>query len=96
MPRTGTSRPARELREWLILRVAEYAERQPGEIQPDVSLAEYGLDSMYALMLCGDIEDHLGLTVDPTVAWDYSTIDALTGFLDGELDRANDPTGGSG
>ena len=44
-----------------------------------MSLAEYGLDSMYGLMLCGDIEDHLEMRVVPTVAWDYSTVDALTG-----------------
>ena len=86
----------RELREWLTLRVAEYAECPPDAINPDVSLAEYGLDSMYALMLCGDIEDHLGLTVDPTVAWDYSTIAALTGYLDGELRRSGEATGASG
>ncbi len=88
MPRTGAEPSVEALREWLTSKVADYAEREPDEIRPDVSLAEYGLDSMYALMLCGDIEDYLGLTVDPTVAWDYSTVDALTGYLDKELDRA--------
>jgi acyl carrier protein len=93
MPRTGAEPSLDALRAWLTAKVAEYAECAPGQIRPDVSLAEYGLDSMYGLMLCGDIEDHLGLTVDPTVAWDYSTIDALTGFLDAELERAGEESG---
>ncbi len=93
MPRPGAEPSVDALRAWLTAKVAEYAECEPDQIRPDVSLAEYGLDSMYGLMLCGDIEDHLGLTVDPTVAWDYSTVDALTGYLDTELER---PTGASG
>ena len=66
MPRTGAEPSVEALRVWLTAKVAEYAECEPDQIRPDVSLAEYGLDSMYGLMLCGDIEDHLGLTVDPT------------------------------
>jgi acyl carrier protein len=74
--------PAREtLREWLSGRVASYLERPVDEIRPDVSFAEYGLDSMYALMLCGEIEDEFGLLMEPKVAWDHCTVDALTGYL---------------
>lgn len=69
------------LRTWLAARVATYAQRPVHEIQADVPLAEYGLDSVYALTLTGDIEDHLGLAVDPTVMWDHPTIDALTKAL---------------
>lgn len=71
-----------ELRTWMIERVAEYLERTPEQIEPDVSLASYGMDSLYALVLCGDIEDHLGIVVDPTLAWDHPTIDAIVAFLE--------------
>ena len=40
-------------------------------------LAEYGLDSVAALSLCGDIEEEFGLIVEPTVAWDHPTVQAL-------------------
>ncbi len=33
---------------------------------------------MYALTLVDDIEDYLGLSLDPTVMWDHPTIAALT------------------
>lgn len=49
---------------------------------------------MYALILCGDIEDHLGLALEPTVAWDHPTIDALAGHLEETLAQAS-PSGES-
>jgi len=69
------------LQEWLAGRVATYVQRTPEEIKTDVPLSEYGLDSVYALTLSGDIEDHLGLSLDPTVMWDHPTIAALTQAL---------------
>jgi acyl carrier protein len=77
-----------ELRGWLTGRVAEYLQRPAEEIRTDLPLAGYGLDSMYALIICGDIEDHLGVVVEPTIAWDYPTIDAVTGYLGRELNLA--------
>jgi acyl carrier protein len=74
-----------ELRTWLTQRVGEYLDGTVAHIRTDVALVEYGLDSMYALIMCGEIEDHLGLTVEPTLAWDYDTIDAVAGFLTREL-----------
>ena len=48
-----------------------------GSFTVDTPLAELGLDSVYALTLCGDIEDEYGLDVDPTIVWDYPTIREL-------------------
>lgn len=73
------------LREWLAARVADYLERPADQIRPDATFAECGLDSMYALMLCGDVEDHFGLPMEPKVAWDHRTIDALAGYLADQL-----------
>ncbi|SNS62544.1 Acyl carrier protein [Streptosporangium subroseum] len=73
---------ADDLRGWLVQRVASYLEKDPAEISTSVSLTKYGLDSVYAFVMCGDIEDHLNVTLEPTVAWDYRTIDALAEHLD--------------
>lgn len=72
------------VRDWLIEKVAFYLEQPATAIEPNVKLVEYGLDSVYALALCGDIEDEFDLEVEPTLAWDYPTIDAITGLL-GEM-----------
>jgi acyl carrier protein len=69
------------LRSWLAARVAAYVQRPLHEIQPNISLAEYGLTSVYALTLVGEIEDHLGLAIDPMMMWDHPTLDALTDVL---------------
>ncbi|MGW6916292.1 acyl carrier protein [Kitasatospora sp. NPDC054939] len=78
---------AESVRAWLLERVALYVERPVSEIAPDVKLVEYGLDSVYALTLCGDIDDEYGIEVDPTLAWDYPTVDAIVGFLTEELGK---------
>jgi acyl carrier protein len=78
---TTTDQSTGELRDWLIARVAAYVESPVDAIDPSVPLGEYGLDSVLALAMAAEIEDHLGVDVDPTVLWDHPTIDALTGFL---------------
>lgn len=69
------------IQDWLIQRVAAYVERPPGEIDPAVHLAEYGMDSVYALGLCGDIEAMYDIEVDPTLAWDHPTVSDIAGHL---------------
>ena len=72
-------------RQWLVQRVAFYLDRPPADIDPAAALAELGIDSVYAVNLCGDIEDAYDIEVDPTLAWDYPTLDAIARFLHEEL-----------
>jgi acyl carrier protein len=76
------------LRQWLRGRVAQYAQRPETEIRTNLPFAEYGLDSVAALSLFGDIEDRFGLYLEPTVAWDYPTVDALARHLVTEVENA--------
>ncbi|MDQ0753005.1 acyl carrier protein [Streptomyces africanus] len=76
------TRPTPEkIRSWLVERVAYYAKVPAEEIDADVPLPHYGLDSVYAFALCGDIEDDLGLVVEPVLLWDVDTITGLTTHL---------------
>ncbi|MEU5956278.1 acyl carrier protein [Streptomyces sp. NPDC047525] len=72
---------AQELSDWLRERVAFFLECPAADIAVDVKLVEYGLDSLYALTLCGDIEDTFGIPVSPTLAWDHPTIESIVGLL---------------
>ena len=72
---------AHGLRQWLIERISVYADRPAADIRPDVPLSDYGVGSVYVLTLAGDIEDHLGTTIDPGLLWQHSTVDALTTAL---------------
>jgi len=40
---------------------------------------------VFALTLCSDLEYEFGIIADPTLAWDYPTIDAMAGYLTEEL-----------
>jgi acyl carrier protein len=72
-----------EFRAWLVERVAYYVERSSEDIRLDMSAAESGLDSVYAFMLCSEIEDDLGLSVDPITVWELGTLEALVAHLTG-------------
>ncbi|MEU8389532.1 acyl carrier protein [Micromonospora sp. NPDC048843] len=81
VPAPASEQSPDELRTWLIDRVAVYVERPADAIDPTVPLGEYGLDSVLALAMASDIEDHLKITVDATVLWDHPTIDELARVL---------------
>ncbi|KAA2250732.1 acyl carrier protein [Solihabitans fulvus] len=70
-----------EVRAWLIDRVAYHLDRDPARIRPDVPLADYGLDSVYAMGVSGDIEDEFGIAVEAADLWERPTIDALAAHL---------------
>lgn len=71
--------------EWLIGRVLAYGKVDAGSFTPETPLADLGLDSVYALTLCGDIEDAYDLDVDPTIVWDYPTIRQLADGISARL-----------
>lgn len=62
----------------LVELLAGYLETTPAEIQVNTPLSEYGLDSVYALTVCADVEERLGLELDPVMMWDFPTVDALS------------------
>lgn len=72
-----------EVRSWLVERIACYVQRPSEEIDPDISVAEAGLDSVYTFALCGEIEDRFGLPVEPTLVWELDTLTTLAAHLIG-------------
>lgn len=69
------------LQEWLKERVAAYGDVPADGVNVDAKLTDLGLDSVYALTLCGDIEDTFNVDMDPSVIWDHDTIRALADAL---------------
>jgi len=52
------------------------------EIDRRASLIGYGIDSMDAVVLAGEMSEWLGVDdIDPTIVWDFPTIDAVAGYL---------------
>lgn len=53
----------------------------PEDIESHRPLPDYGLDSIYALSIVVEIEDHLGLQLEATMVWDHPSIDSLVEVL---------------
>jgi acyl carrier protein len=81
MPGSPLTGSLTDLRAWLTERIAEYLETDQAKVDPTASFESQGLDSMAALTLCDDVEDAMGLVLEPTLAWDHPTIDDLAEFL---------------
>ena len=72
------------LSRWLQEQVAELVERSTDEIALDAPLAEQGLDSVDAVGLSGELEELLQIELDPTIAYEYPSIEQLVSFLQSE------------
>lgn len=70
-----------EIEDWLIAYLAQLLEIEPSKIDPRLSFDEYGLDSSSAVVLTGDLQEWLGRDLDPTLLFDYPTIEALAQYL---------------
>jgi acyl carrier protein len=76
---------AAQIEAWIVSYLAELLEVDSGEIDVTIPFDRYGLDSSVAVGLTGDLEDWLGTEVDPTLLYDYPTIEALVKHLSSEL-----------
>jgi acyl transferase domain-containing protein/acyl carrier protein len=65
----------------LIAKVAERLGILPEEIDIDESLASYGLSSLAAVGLSGELQEWLGRSLSPTLLYDYPTIASLAQYL---------------
>lgn len=74
---------AKAIQEWLILKISELLGLARGEIVVTEPFASYGMSSMAAVSMAGDLEDWLGFRLSPTLAWDYPTVEALARHLAG-------------
>jgi len=86
--------PTREsIEAWLIGWIAKELGLPAGEIERGKSLLDYSLSSVTAMMLVGDVEEWLELTLPPTLVWDYPSIAAIADFL---IEQLGTSTAGRG
>lgn len=72
---------SRELEDWLAARVAAELGVTPDEVDRDEAFAEFGLDSLRAVALTGELEALLGRKLPATLLWDHPTIERLSEHL---------------
>lgn len=68
---------AEEIQAWIASYLADLMEVEPDEVDVTVPFEQYGLDSAEAVELSGDLEDWLGKKLNPTLLYNYPTVEAL-------------------
>ena len=74
------------IQDWLIVNLAEILGVDINEIDVQAPFTDYGLGSLQALEMSGDLESWLGLKLDPTILWDYPDIQKLSHHLAKEFE----------
>ena len=78
---TGDSFTPNAIIDWLVTHLAAALKLTPDQIDIRQPFSHYGLDSVQAVSLAGDLETWLDRSLPPTLVWDYPTINSLADYL---------------
>ncbi|MEW6236329.1 MAG: type I polyketide synthase [Candidatus Omnitrophota bacterium] len=88
--------PTREfIQDWLVNRLSYHLKIAAPEIEHREPFARYGLDSMTAAILAGEIGQWLGRKISPTAVYDYPNVQALARYLSPEAEIVKDRRSGA-
>jgi acyl transferase domain-containing protein/acyl carrier protein len=76
-----------DIKAWLITHLSEFLNMSPEEIDEDEPFESFGMSSREMVMLSGDLEEWLGVRLEPTLVWQYPTIDLISRYLAGEVEE---------
>ena len=80
------SKSREEIEEWLVERVMEVTHKELDDIDVSVQFINYGVNSIDAATLSGDLEEWLGRELPVSIIYQFPTIEALSAHLSGEND----------
>ncbi|MEK6320974.1 MAG: SDR family NAD(P)-dependent oxidoreductase [Acidobacteriota bacterium] len=70
-----------EIQDWLIAKLSNQLGLDSSDIGINEAFAGFGVDSVGAISISGDLEVWLGRQLPPTLLWDYPTIQILSQHL---------------
>lgn len=70
-----------EIQQWLLIWLSKELEFDASNVDIQEPFVNFGLSSRQAVILAGDLEDWLGMTLEPTLLWEYPTIQELSEYL---------------
>ncbi len=89
-PRRGIFRPdAGAIRHWLLDNISQRIGITVEDIDTQQPLVLYGIDSVTALTLSGELAEWLNWQFPPTFIYDYPSINALANHIAAELDATS-------
>src|SRR5438477_9850196 len=78
------SASAGEIENWLLERLQARLRAGVEEVDPHLPFSYYGLTSIDAVELAGELQEWLGAPVSPTLTWEYPTVSAVSQYLSQE------------
>lgn len=78
---TQQMNPTQAVQNWLVAQLADQLSLEPETISVTEPLTRYGLDSIDAVTIVGDLEDWLELELPSTLFWDHPTIAQSAQYL---------------
>ncbi|QNH95401.1 polyketide synthase Pks13 [Corynebacterium anserum] len=80
---SAMNRPAtvQQMREWLRQWVSDTTGQPVKDITDERSMEEFGLSSRDVVVLSGELERLMGITLDATVAYEFNSIASLSDYL---------------
>ena len=76
-----TRNPTEALQDWLVAQLSTQLSLEASTIKVSEPLTRYGLDSIDAVTLVGDLEDWLDLELPDTLFWDHPSIAQASTYL---------------
>jgi len=70
---------------WMVDYLSKLLQISADEIDVSAPFERFGLDSASVVGMTGDLSDAFGIEVDPTLAYDYPTIEKFAQHLAGRL-----------
>ena len=70
----GVHRSSAEIQTWLVSRLGQLLNLDTETIDVKAPLSQFGLDSSAAVGMTGELEDWLGIEIDPTLFAEYPSI----------------------
>lgn len=70
-----------DLQDWLCRHLAAQLRLPEGTVDPAEPMSAYGLDSLRAVAVLMDVEEHVGFPIDSDALWDHPTAAEFALFL---------------
>lgn len=70
-----------DIQRWLAEQLGPRIGLDPDAIDRDRPLDEYGVSSLEAVSMTGEIEARFGCRIEPTALWDHRTLGALAAHV---------------
>jgi len=79
-----------ELWEWVRCHLAQVTGVAPESITFDKGLSNYGLDSVDAVLMAGELEDAFSIEIDPARFIECDSFEAIIAALASDIDKSRE------